>query len=217
MSRVGPTDPGTVALTVRRSVADLLWVANTRHGPGGHWFARVTLDTGDHDHLTSASDAVRYLADHHVDVPPGEPGARDLAALVEIREMARGLGDSSAGWNPAARRILERTRFRVDPDGSLAAVGDGWSAFTRDLALPLLELVRLRDRLRICGNPVCRLVFLDGSKSATRRWCDDAGCGNRHRVNRHRRSVGKDRPERDDSPEAAYRITSSSGIATSTQ
>ena len=202
MSRVGPAEPATVAFAVRRSLADLLWVANTRHGPGGHWFVRVTADTGDHDHLSSAPDAVRYLVDHHVDVPPGEPGPRDLAALVEIREMARGLVDQSAGWSPAARRILESTSYRIDSEFGLAAVGEGWSAFTRDLALPLLELDRLRERLRICGNPVCRLVFLDGSKSATRRWCDDAGCGNRHRVNRHRRGVAKDRPERDDAPGA---------------
>jgi predicted RNA-binding Zn ribbon-like protein len=149
----------------------------------------VTVDTGDHDHLSSAPDAVRYLVDHHVEVPPGEPRPRDLAELVEIREMARGLVDPSAGWSRAARRIVESSRYRIDPEGGLVAIGESWSAFTRDLAMPLLELVRLRDRLRICGNPVCRLVFLDGSKSGTRRWCDDAGCGNRHRVNRHRRAA----------------------------
>jgi hypothetical protein len=186
VSRIGPRDPGTVELAPRRSLTDLLWVANTRHGPGGHWFARVTADSGDHDHLADPADAVRYLADHHVAIPPGRPDDRDLAALDAIRAMARGLVDPSAGWTRPARAIVDDTRYRLDPDRGLAADGDGWPAFAGDLMLPLLELVRQRDRLRLCDNPVCRLVFLDGSKSGTRRWCDDAGCGNRQRVRRYR-------------------------------
>jgi hypothetical protein len=187
MSRIGPREPGTVELATRRSLADLLWLANTRHGPGGHWFARVTVDTGDHDHLATAPSAVRYLVDHHVEVPTGEPGARELAALVAIREMTRGLLDPDAGWTGEVRAIRDRTRLRLDDEGRLTADGTGWQGFIGDLMAPLLELVRIRDRLSICGNPVCRLVFLDGSKSGTRRWCDDGGCGNRDRVRRHRR------------------------------
>jgi hypothetical protein len=187
MSRIGPREPGTVELATRRSLADLLWIANTRHGPGGHWFARVTGDDGDHDHLATAPEAVRYLADHHVEVPTGEPGARELAALVAIREMTRGLLDPTAGWTPDVRAIRDRTRLRLDDEGRLTADGTGWQGFLGDLMAPLFELVRIRDRLSICGNPVCRLVFLDGSKSGTRRWCDDGGCGNRDRVRRHRR------------------------------
>jgi hypothetical protein len=186
LSRVGPRDPGIVGLATRRSIADVVWVANTRHGPGGHWFARVTRDDGDHDHLRMAADAVRYLVDHGVEVPPEAPTPADLAALVAIREMVRGLRDPAAGWTSDVLRILAATRFRVDGDRGLAAEGDGWSAFVGDLMPPLLEVVRLRDRLEICGNPVCRLVFLDGSRSGTRRWCDDAGCSNRDRVGRHR-------------------------------
>lgn len=187
MSRIGPREPGNVELATRRSLADLLWIANTRHGPGGHWFARVTRDDGDHDHLATAAEAVRYLVDHHVEVPTGEPGGRELASLVAIREMTRGLLDPNAGWTRDVRAIRDRTRLRLDDDGRLTADGTGWQGFIGDLMAPLLELVRIRDRLSICGNPVCRLVFLDGSKSGTRRWCDDGGCGNRDRVRRHRR------------------------------
>jgi hypothetical protein len=186
MSRIGPLEPVTAAVTGRRSLTDLLWVANTRHGPGGHWFARVAVDTGDHDHLATAGDAVRYLADHHVVVPDREPEAAALAGLAAIREMVRGLLDPDGGWTGEGRALLERTRFGLDEEGRLAADGAGWTAFVGDLMAPLLELVRVRDRLALCANPVCRLVFLDGSKSGTRRWCDDAGCGNRDRVRRHR-------------------------------
>jgi hypothetical protein len=186
VSRIGPLDPGTVALVPRRSLTDLLWVANTRHGPGGHWFARVTVDDGDHDHLASALDAVRYLADHGVAVPAEPPTAANLASLAAIREMVRGLLEPAAGWTPGARAILAGTRFRLGADRGLAAAGSGWAAFIGDLLPVLVELVRVRDRLVLCGNPHCRLLFLDESRSGTRRWCDDAGCGNRDRVRRHR-------------------------------
>lgn len=186
MSRVGPREPGIVGLATRRSIADVVWIANTRHGPGGHWFARVTVDEGDHDHLQTAAEAVRYLADHHVEVPAVPPTGDQLAKLVAIREMVRGLRDAAAGWTAETARILEATRFQLTGDRELVADGDGWDGFVGDLMSPLLELIRLRDRLRICGNPHCRLVFLDESKSSTRRWCDDGGCGNRDRVRRHR-------------------------------
>ena len=186
MSRIGPLDPGSVALAPRRSLTDLLWVANTRHGPGGHWFARVTVDTGDHDHLATPADAVRYLGDHGVAVPDAPPTPDDLTALGSVRAMVRGLLDPAADWTEAARSLLSAQRWRLDEDRRLTAEGDGWSALVGDLLPPLLELVRLRDRLTLCGNPLCRLVFLDESRSGTRRWCDDAGCGNRDRVRRHR-------------------------------
>jgi hypothetical protein len=186
MSRVGPLDPGSVAVAPRRSLTDLLWVANTRHGPGGHWFARATVDSADHDHLATPADAVRYLVDHGVAVPGEMPTPGDLAALASIRAMVRGLLEPAAGWTDAARGLLGAQRWRLDDDRRLSADGDGWSALVGDLLPPLLELVRLRDRLVMCGNPLCRLVFLDESRSGTRRWCDDAGCGNRDRVRRHR-------------------------------
>jgi hypothetical protein len=190
VSRVGSREPAVVGVAARRSVADLIWVANTRHGPGGHWFARVTRDDGDHDHLLAPADAVRDLADHGVSLPDQPPTASDLADLTAIREMVRGLRDPAAGWTGEVLAILSRSRFRLDAGGGLVAAGAGWPAFAADLMLPLLEVVRLRERLLTCGNPSCRLVFLDASKSGTRRWCDDAGCGNRDRVKRHRASSG---------------------------
>jgi hypothetical protein len=187
VSRVGPREPVAIGLAGRRSIADLIWVANTRHGPGGHWFARVTRDEGDHDHLSTPEAAVRYLADHGVDIPPDPPEARDLGDLAAIREMVRGLRDTSAGWTETVLAILGRSRYTLAADGVISATaGSSWAAFVGDLLLPLLEVVRLRERLLICGNPHCRLVFIDASKSGTRRWCDDAGCGNRNRVRRHR-------------------------------
>ena len=42
-----------------------------------------------------------------------------------------------------------------------------------------------RRRLRRCANEECLWLFLDESKSGTRRWCDMASCGNRAKARRH--------------------------------
>lgn len=193
MSRVGPRDPSVIELRPRRSLSDLLWVVNTRHGPAGHWFARVTTDEGDHDHLSSASLAVKYLADHRVSLPTEDVTPRQLEALDDIRKMVRGMLDPALGWTPAARALLEQTRFGVDADGRLSADGSGWDAVIGDLMVPLIQIVELRDRLRICGNPHCRLMFLDLSRNRARLWCDNGGCGNRDRVRRYRSRARSDR------------------------
>ena len=186
MSRVGPRAPVLTGFMPTRSLSDLIWLANTRHGPAGHWFARVTSDDADHDHLVDGEAAARYLLDHAVAIPDEAPTASDLEVLARIRETTRGLRDPGAGWSTELRDLLVRTRFVVDASGQIAAEGSGWDAFIGDLLLALIKLEDLRDRLRTCGNPQCRLIFLDLSKSQTRVWCDDAGCGNRIRLRRFR-------------------------------
>lgn len=188
MSRIGPRAPTEIRLHGRLSVSDLLWVANTRHGPGGHWFARPVRDLGDHDHLREPSDAVEYLATHGVRIPDQAPSPSELGRLTEIREMVRSLIEPGAGWTPQVRAMLETARYGLDDDQSLRASGTGWDGFVDDLMPPLLEVVESRDRLRLCGNPMCRLLFLDSSRNRSRQWCDTAGCGNRIRVRRHRRA-----------------------------
>jgi hypothetical protein len=89
----------------------------------------------------------------------------------------------------------------IGEDGQLAAGGSGWDGFIGDLLVPLIQLVEVRGRLRICGNPHCRLIFLDLSKNRARQWCDDGGCGNRDRVRRYRTRQRATPPER---PPAGY-------------
>ena len=62
-----------------------------------------------------------------------------------------------------------------------------WSAADLTLAVH-------RVRLRACANEKCRWLFLDDSKTGTRRWCSMASCGNRAKVQRHfLRTAGKAR------------------------
>ncbi len=38
------------------------------------------------------------------------------------------------------------------------------------------------QRLRVCSNPSCGLLFYDTSRTGRRRWCSMSRCGNRHKV-----------------------------------
>jgi predicted RNA-binding Zn ribbon-like protein len=40
-------------------------------------------------------------------------------------------------------------------------------------------------RIRRCANDQCLWLFVDDSKSGTRRWCDMSSCGNRAKARRH--------------------------------
>jgi predicted RNA-binding Zn ribbon-like protein len=50
-----------------------------------------------------------------------------------------------------------------------------------------------RDRVRRCGNEKCVWLFLDDSKSGTRRWCSMSSCGNRAKAHRHYERKKKDK------------------------
>lgn len=186
----------------RLGVEALLVVANTRHGPGGHRGLRARPGEPMHDHLADPADACRFLLDHGVEVPSDPPDTEAFEALRLIRGHVRALaGDPELPATdegvpaPAARSgeaeiraLFERHPIHLDPDGALTPAGEpgGWNAFVADLLPPLVSIRRDRDRLRLCGNPQCRFLFLDRSRNASRVWCEMAVCGNRARGRRHR-------------------------------
>jgi len=144
VSRLASRDPAIVQLTARLSRSDLLWVANTAHGPGGHWHARVRAGEPDHDHLASPDAALGYLADHGVPVPPEPPDPIPLSELGIVRVMvSRLLVPDADPWTDAGRTLLASTSYAVDPATRIADTQPGWRGFCRDLLLPLLALVPL--------------------------------------------------------------------------
>ena len=84
-----------------------------------------------------------------------------------------------------------RKSQRLQPAGA----GLAW-VFEQSTSLPELPLWLLSlsavdlvtsgemERLRACGDPGCRWLFLDTSKNHTRRWCDMKICGNRMKARR---------------------------------
>ncbi len=170
------TDPPTESLT---SVADLLrWLG----GAAGY------------DTETIAA-AERWGGEDP------QAAARLFAEALAIREVVYRLFSAVASGRPvgeddirALNRALdaapERSRI-VLTDGSLAWQ-IGYDAPTAPLLLaPVLwsaaDLIvgGKNDRLRQCANDKCLWLFLDDSKSATRRWCDMKSCGNRLKARRH--------------------------------
>jgi hypothetical protein len=186
MSRVASREPVQAQLTGRRSLADLVWVANTGHGPAAHWFARPGPDAPPHDHLLDAADATRYLTDHRVEVPDGFPTPNQLERLADIRGVVRDLAEGRDGWKERFARLVEPASFQLEPPTGIAARAVGWDGFVDDLLVPLLEVIRRGKRVSVCANPACGLVYVDDSRNGSRRWCDNAGCGNRVRVRRYR-------------------------------
>jgi predicted RNA-binding Zn ribbon-like protein len=188
----------------RLGVDELLAVANTRHGPGGHLGMRGRAGEPMHDHLADPEDAWRFLVDHQVTVPEALPTEATLDRLRLIRGHLRALAGDQLDGRPGhprtgssaaegikeaqIRDLYERYPVRLTADGELRPAGDppGWAALIADLLAPLVEVRRDRDRLRLCDNPLCRFMFIDRSRNASRLWCDASVCGNRVRGRRHR-------------------------------
>ncbi len=186
----------------RFGIEELLVVANTRHGPGGHRGRRARAAEPMHDHLADPDDARRFLADHEIESPPGPPDRPTLDALRHLRTEVRTLAGDSGAAHPAGVRVapppavpsiavdrlFARYPLRLGPDGRLVPVSgsDDWRGLVADLLPAVVELRREADRLRMCGNPLCRFLFIDRSRNASRVWCEMAVCGNRVRGHRHR-------------------------------
>lgn len=114
--------------------------------------------------------------------------AETLYARIEARRPA-------ATALTALERHLKAARHRE----TLASSGPrfAWELAGGDDTpdCPLLLLARAAgdllvsptlDKLRDCGDPQCRWLFLDTSKNHTRRWCKMAVCGNRMKARRFR-------------------------------
>lgn len=178
-------------VTWRLGTAAALGLANSQHGPGAHHRRRAHADEAAHDHLLDPDDARAFLAGHDVPVPDGSPSPAELARLRAIRSRIRVLADDPtvdvAAWRAAVHADLATVDFRLRPDGTLQAAADGWSGVADDLLPAGLALATVHARIRTCGNPLCRWLFVDRSRNGSRRWCEMAVCGNRMKVGRHRR------------------------------
>jgi predicted RNA-binding Zn ribbon-like protein len=107
------------------------------------------------------------------------PRESDLAALALPAGAPRRLG------------IVPRQ------DGYAWRVEAGRSASVEALLAPVLwstwDLLvgPRRAKVRRCANDQCLWLFVDESKSGTRRWCSMASCGNRAKAHRHYRRKTK--------------------------
>ncbi|MEO5885518.1 MAG: CGNR zinc finger domain-containing protein [Candidatus Limnocylindrales bacterium] len=177
-------------VTWRLGPAAALGLANSQHGPGAHYRRRARPSEPPHDHLGTPDDALAFLSTHDIPTPAGPPGTAQLARLRSIRALIRALVDDPehdpVTWRAAVEAALEGVDYRLRSDGSMRSASDGWDGITDDLLPAALELADEHPRLRTCGNPLCRWLFVDRSRNGSRVWCEMAVCGNRMKVGRHR-------------------------------
>jgi predicted RNA-binding Zn ribbon-like protein len=125
----------------------------------------------------------------------------EFALVMALREAMYRLFAAIAGGHkpaPADLALLNkalaeapvRGPIEFGPGGfswrSPAVAADAHALLARVLwsAGDLLASRRL-ERLRCCANPLCQYLFVDESRSGTRRWCSMATCGNRAKAHRH--------------------------------
>ena len=99
----------------------------------------------------------------------------DVRALNEALARAPPRGVIAERGTTYVWRVEQRTP-RYSAPGLLTPVL--WSAAD-------LIVGQGRPRVRQCANEACRWLFLDASRSGSRRWCDMRSCGNRAKAHRH--------------------------------
>jgi predicted RNA-binding Zn ribbon-like protein len=161
--------------------------------------------------LTTYADLLRFTAQLEL-LPPEQTrklgrtvrekdGQRVLAAAIELREA---LSEILYAWidgdKPPARQVetLEKHFTAAALHRRLRAgnmhLNWSWSGAEQQAEFPLWKLAQAAadlllstdaERVKDCGDPTCRWLFLDLSKNHTRRWCDMKVCGNRMKARRH--------------------------------
>jgi predicted RNA-binding Zn ribbon-like protein len=93
-----------------------------------------------------------------------------------------------ARLQPFLIQALRRARPRPDLPLRWTVAPDTPLDLVHRLTLAAVELLQdgeLLAALKLCEGPGCGWLFLDRSRSHTRRWCSSGDCGNRERVRRH--------------------------------
>ena len=178
--------------------------ANTVHDHGAE-------DPG--DDLTSAAEWVEWAAQARL---LSSAEAREVRRSVNelpfrralrLRELLYAIFHAAAGEkksDPASLREFQAwyretlRQMEIRPAGSHYQLA--WPATMKPLDRVLHEIVRSAGelltsdaltRVRQCSGESCSWLFVDTSRNGLRRWCDMKACGNRDKVRRFRRKVGR--------------------------
>lgn len=136
-----------------------------------------------------------------------DAGLLETPAPVEEHQR-----DQLRGLREAAYRLVDARRLHQAPDGDAVALLNQWAgqptavprlaadganatyhspqpvaACLATLARDTISLVTGPEmaRVRACAAPECRMLFLDHSRGAHRRWCSMTRCGNRAKARTH--------------------------------
>jgi predicted RNA-binding Zn ribbon-like protein len=150
--------------------------------------------------LDAPGDLRRWIGEAELVDAPDAIDARALARAKRLREavyeLARSprpdavlpdavLRDVLAEVNDCAR--LPLPKLQIDANARLTRTGgidEVLGAVARD-AVELLGSPQ-HSLVKECANPDCTRLFVDLSRSKSRRWCGMAECGNRHKAASYR-------------------------------
>jgi predicted RNA-binding Zn ribbon-like protein len=138
-----------------------------------------------------------------------------FADAIAVREAIYGIFSAIAAGEPAPHHDLARLNRALAAAPSRRRLsqrdgGYGWridgAEITGDITGPNLlapvlwsagELLlnAAQRRIRRCANDRCLWLFVDTSKTGTRRWCDMSSCGNRAKAARHYSKVRRRKPD----------------------
>lgn len=165
------------------------------------------------EHLVTAADVLEWL--HRRNLVHLDARDRQFAAIEALPAEGERLLELTRGVRAAMREVVEATVAQRTPDPAMLALlnrtlrtrpiyelvlsadgvsfdhrheGDPFEGALAFLAESVARVVSQGqpDRLRVCANPECQIVFYDTSRNGQRRWCDMATCGNRAKVARFR-------------------------------
>jgi predicted RNA-binding Zn ribbon-like protein len=124
-----------------------------------------------------------------------------FADAIAIREALFGIFAAFAGGEAVRDQdfaVLKKGLAEAPARSQLAREGSGYAwrieemrPRAADLLAPVLWsagdllLKAGQRRIRQCANEKCLWLFVDASKSGTRRWCDMTSCGNQAKARRH--------------------------------
>ena len=131
----------------------------------------------------------------------GSEAVRLVDEAIAVREMIYALFSASAAGHAIADRDVDllsrllasaphRTTLTISKRGHMWRLPPA-APTAASLLAPVLWsagdlLVGGRlQRVRLCANEKCRWLFVDDSKSGTKRWCSMSSCGNRAKAHRH--------------------------------
>lgn len=144
------------------------------------------------------AENLRLVADSHPQV-----AQQAFTQAIEVREslyriLAAHARTSTAtdadlqAFNRRLGEVMAHARLSVGMQGyhwdwsESPRLGRPWWPAVHSAA-ELLTSPHLLERLGQCADPQCGWLFLDTSKSRTRKWCDINDCGNRAKQRRYQR------------------------------
>lgn len=137
------------------------------------WFVEAGLWADEHPVTEADVQAARALRENLYDLFLAHLHRRELPKATVINRRA-------ARPDPAPQ---------LDPIGQVHwLTGEPVPAALSAIARDGIDLIAgpLSGRLRECAAPKCAFLFVDTSRSGTRRWCAHNRCGNRQHVREYR-------------------------------